>query len=808
MLRLQLTFFLLTIFFPLSAQYSVEGKVLDAYGKQALAFVNIGIAGTENTTSSDIDGKFKLSSTEPILGIVFTYVGYESYKHSPEKQNEYVVIKLQKKTFDLNTVVIRPGENPAHRIIKLATKNRDKNNPDKIQSYTCNTYSKTYWDLVYNNDEVKSKKDSVETDSLKSRLRLFSENSHMLMMEDVKERKFLYPGNLNEKVIANKISGFKDPSFTLSSSDLQPFSFYNDYFQILGKDYLNPITAGSTTKYLFTIEDTLFQGNDSVYIISYRPFKGKNFEALEGVLYINTNGYAIQNVIATPFEKSLVDIKIQQQYKFTDGKQWFPEQLNYELHYKKYPTKYIGMKLVGKSYISDVKLNADLKKKDFGFETLVIEPDATRKDKSYWESHRIDTLDNKEQKTYKVIDSLGKKQNFDAVLKVFEGLTTLQIPIGPISIDLNKFLGFNDYEIIRGGIGLHTNDRLTRWGNVGGYIAYGYADSITKFGFDAKVFLKKNSKDYYIKALYSRDLGEPGKTQYFYTKYNFNRNQMTSRMDYLEQKEVSVNFRAFKYLTTNVAYNESFRIPKYNYMFLPNLDDSTETSIDFKSTEIRIKGRYAFKEKLVQSFGQLVSDGTDFPVIYFAFTKGLDLSIPTAKYDYNKISLGIEKSFLIKNLGNTKFLLEGGYMQGNVPYSYLFNGNGSNTKGSYLYVENTFQTMGLYEFVSDKYVNLFFSHNFGSLLFKRPKFKPQFMIFTNAGIGSLENKEQHSHLGFKTMEKGFYESGLLINNVVRVNYYNIVYLGLGGGAFMRYGAYAEPYVEKNVVYKLSLVLTF
>ena len=116
--------------------------------------------------------------------------------------------------------------------------------------------------------------------------------------------------------------------------------------------------------------------------------------------------------------------------------------------------------------------------------------------------------------------------------------------------------------------------------------------------------------------------------------------------------------------------------------------------------------------------------------------------------------------------------------------------------------------MGLYEFVSDKYVNLFFSHNFGSLLFKRPKFKPQFVIFTNAGIGSLENRVQHSHLGFKTMEKGFYESGLLINKVVRVNYYNIVYLGLGGGAFMRYGAYAETKVEKNVVYKLSLVLTF
>lgn len=807
MLRSQLTIFLLTIFFRLSAQYTVEGKVLDASGKQALAFVNIGIVGTENTTSSDIDGKFKLTSSEPIFGIVFTYVGYESYKYTLGDEKE-IIVKMQKKTFDLNTVTIRPGENPAHRIIKLATKNRDKNNPDKIQSYVCNTYSKTYWDLVYNTDEVKDKKDSVKTDSLKSRLRLFSENSHLLMMESVTERKFLYPENVNEKVVATKVSGFKDPSFSTSATDLQPFSFYDDHFNILGKNYLNPITSGSTTKYFFTIEDTLFQGNDSVYIISYRPLKGKNFEALEGVLYINTNGYAIQNVIASPYEKSLVDIKIQQQYRLIDGKQWFPEQLNYELHYKKYPTKFMGMKLVAKSYITDVKLNTDLKKKDFSYETIVMEAGATRKDNDYWQLHRIDTLDAREKKTYKVIDSLGKKQHFDRVLRVFEGLTTLQIPIGPISVDLNRILGFNEYEVIRGGIGLHTNDRFAKIGTMGGYIAYGYKDSITKYGFDAKIYLQKNSREFYLKALYSKDISEPGKTQYFYTKYNFNRNQMTYRMDYLEQKEVSLNFRVFNYLTANVAYNESFRIPKYNYMFLPNREDSSEVSIDFKSTEIRVKGRYAYKEKLIQSFGQLLSDGTNYPVIYFAYTKGLKMNTPTAKYDYNKVSLGIEKSFLIKNVGKTKLLLEGGYLDGTVPYSYLFNGNGSYSNGSYLYVENTFQTMGLYEFVSDKYANLFFSHNFGSLLFKRPKFQPQLVLFTNAGVGTLEHPGQQSHLGFKTMEKGFFESGLLINNVVRVNYYNIVYLGFGGGAFMRYGTYADVKTEKNMAYKLSLVLTF
>lgn len=789
------------------AQYTVEGKITDVSGRQPLAFVNVGIPGQSSGTSTDIDGKFKLTSAQPVQKIVCTYVGYETVEYSVGAEKQ-VVIRMQKKSYDLDAVEVLPGENPAHRIIKLATKNRDRNNPDKIASYTCNTYSKTYYDFVYNSGEVQTKADSVKSDSLKSQLRMFVENSHVLMMESVTERKFLYPGNAKETVIATKVSGFKNPSFSTSATDLQPFSFYDDYFTILGKDYLNPITGGSTSKYFFLLEDTLFQGNDSVFIISFRPYKGKNFDGLEGVLYINSNGYAIQNVIAGPYDKGLIDIKIQQQYTLVDGRQWFPEQLNYELHYKKYPTKFMGMKLTGKSYIRNVRLGVPLRRKDFDEKAIAMTDDAAQKDDAYWQSERTDSLDAKEKRTYKVIDSLGRKEHFDRILTIVEALTTLQIPVSYVSIDLDKIIGLNDYETVRGGIGLHTNNKLSKWFSVGGYAGYGYKDSTVKYGFDARLNLKKDSREYWLKALYSNDLSEPGKAQYFYVKNNYERNVMTYRMDFTEQKEVSVNFRAFRYLTANVAYNQSFRVPRYDYLFLPDRNDPTETSIGFHSSEIRVKGRYAWKEQLVQEFGQLISDGTKHAVIYFAYTRGLKNRTAFADYDYDKASLGIERTFHIKNLGKTKVLLEAGFLKGNVPYPYLFNGNGSNAKGNYIYIENTFQTMDLYEFLSDRYVNLFFSHNFGSLLFKRPKFQPQLLVVTNIGYGNLSHPEQHRNIRVKTMEKGFYESGLMINNLLRENYYNIVYLGLGGGAFMRYGSYAYTKPADNLAYKLSLTLTF
>ncbi|HEX8516603.1 MAG TPA: DUF5686 family protein [Bacteroidia bacterium] len=801
-------FLLLLISVSVSAQYSVEGKVVDSQNGEPLAFVNIAIPDQSESASTNIDGKFRISSSSSFSELVFSYVGYEMVRLSVWKNEKNMVIRLQKKSYDLTEVEILPGENPAHRIIRLATKNRDRNNPEKISSYVCNTYSKTYWDLVYNEDEVNDKNDSSKVDSLKSRLKIFSENSHLLMMESVTDRSFLYPENLREIITATKVSGFKDPSFSATATDLQPFSFYGDHFKILGKNYLNPITSGSTGKYFFVIEDTLFQAADTVFLISFRPLKGKNFEALEGVLYINSNGYAIQNVIASPFEKGLIDIKIQQQYTLVNGRQWFPEQLNYELHYKKYPTKFMGMKLTGKTYIRNVTIDVPLRKRDFDEKTITQLPGATRKDDAYWETQRADTLDAKEKKTYTVIDSLGKEQHFDRTLKIFEALFTLQVPISVISIDLTKILAFNEHEIVRGGIGLRTNDKLSRWFNVGGYIGYGYKDSVSKYGFDAKIYLDKKSRDFFIRALYSNDISEPAKTRYFYPRYNFNRNSMTSRMDYIEQKEVSVNFRALKYLAASLAYNESLRIPRYDYVFLPDKKDSTLTSIGFYSSEMRITGRYAFRERMIQAFGQMISDGTKYPVVYFSFARGLKGVNNFGRYDYDKVSLGIEKTFLVKNIGKTKVLLEGGWMQGNVPYSYLFNGNGSNSEGNYLYVENTFQTMGLYEFVSDRYVNLFLSHDFGSLLFKRPNFKPQPVIFTNIGFGDLRNPLQHRNIELNTMQKGFYESGLLINNILRINYYNLVYLGLGGGVFMRYGPYSAVNTEENFSYKFSLVMSF
>ena len=793
------------------ALFYAEGKVIDRNTREPLAFVSIVIKGTQQAAYSDIEGRFRIGADTPIIDLVFSYVGYNSVDYHVSHGGS-LLIAMEAKDHLLNEVNIVAGENPAHRIIRRASQNRKLHDPDRIHAYQCMVYSKTAYDLVKNmvpadtaaKQASSHKQDSLPKDSFNF-LNYLVDHSHIFMLESVYERKYLAPGHLNETVLATKASGIKHPSFSTSATDLQPFSFYKDHLSMLGKDYLNPISAGSTHNYFFQLEDTLYHGMDSVYIISFRPLKGKNFSGLQGLLYIHTNGYAVQNVIASPFDKGLMELKIQQQYQLVN-EQWFPQQLNYELYYRNYPSKVLGMRLTGKSFVKDIRFNDDLKKRDFGFATVTMDPKASYQDSGYWKANRPDTLNLKEQQTYHLLDSIGEENHFDRKLKTLEALTTAQIPISVVSLDLNRIVSFNDYEQVRLGLGLHTNDRLSRWFTLGGYAGYGVRDKVLKYGADATVFLKKNSKDYFFKYSYSDDIGEPGKAQYFYSQVKYTRNLIASRMDHLIQQELSFNFRALKYLTVNVALNQNQRTANYTYGFYPDASSGIPVPV-FQSTEVRIRGRYAYQEKLVQTFGQMVSSGSKYPILHVAYSSGFKTP-GYGDYNFYKVSAGIEKTFLIKKFGKTNILLEGGKMEGTVPYPYLFNGNGSFTKDGYLYVQHSFQTMGLYEFLGDEYVNLFLSHNFGTLLFKTEKFRPELLLFTSIGYGSLHDSLPHRELAFKTMDKGYYESGLMINNLVRANYLNLFYLGLGGGAFIRYGSYAYPKWEDNMAYKLSLTVSF
>ena len=804
-------------------EYSVRGKVLDFKTREPLAFVNIISSGETQGVSADIDGNFFITSKKRISQLVFSYVGYEILKYALTDSSTHLnnlTILLKGKRVELTEIVIVAGENPANRIIKQVTANGDKNNPEKMRSFSYASYNKFIVTgqkdttvrkdtLVQLKQDLVSKANADSIEKQEKRALDLLKTQYLFLIESISNRKFIQPDRSHEVIVASRVSGLKNPAFTMLATQLQSFSFYNDLIVISDKSYLNPISKGSVSKYSFLIEDTLFSGKDTVFIISYRPRKGKNFDGLKGVLYINTNGYALQNVIAEPYEEKGTRVKIQQKYEFIDNKQWFPVQLNSDITFG--TVKVNGLTLVGvsRSYIKNIVIEPELNKKEFKRFEVEVADDAGNKTEEFWNQYRADSITEKDKKTYKVIDSIGKAENLDLKIKTLNTLLSGKIPIKIVDIDLNRILGYNRYEALRLGLGIHTNDKISDLFSVGGYFAYGFKDKAIKYGYDATLNIHRDSETK-LNVAYSNDLIESGGVAFFedeklvssesYRKYLIN------TMDQVEKKEASLSFRMLQYLKVNLSLNQQIRYVKNDYRYGISENGVTALFDRFNFAETGLAFRYAFREKFLKIGKYQLSLGSNYPIVWGQITRGFT-GLLDGNFEYTRLDLKIEKSFNIKNLGKPSFQFMCGYIAGDLPYTNLYAGKGSFIEESkkitlQLSATNTFETMRFNEFLSNQYVALFFTHNFGRLLFKAKYFQPQIAIVNNIGWGSLNNKTAHFNIPIKTMEKGYFESGILINNILTTGP-----TGIGFGTFYRYGPYSYKAFADNIAFKLSVIYT-
>ena len=575
------------------------------------------------------------------------------------------------------------------------------------------------------------------------------------------------------------------------------------------------------------MQDTIYPGNnDSVFIISFRPRLNTNFDGLKGVISINTNNWAIQNVIAEPacVEEGL-SLKVEQMYEFVDSMQWFPVQLNtiaiinnvvvsdssqsIMLGTVKDTTGGQKVKSIpfgfGKSYIKNINLNPELRKRDFSSVVVDVDPGATHRKADFWSDYRIDSLTQKEINTYHFVDSVSKAENFEKKLKVLESIMTGKIPWGHFDLDINRFLKYNSYEGFALGVGLHTNERISQTFRVGGFVRYGFKDKAFKYGGDLGIILH-NDSELELDLNYMNDVTETSGVTFFddkpgFFKPEYFRDFMIKRMDKTELYQATIGVRALNYLKLNVGLSKSNKEITNDYRYAISEENINVYFDRYDFTEVILGFKYAYKEKFIKNMRKKISMGTNYPVLWFQYTRGLR-GFLDGDFDYNRFDVKIEKSFYTKYLGKTSLKLAAGYVDADIPYTNLYNGNGSYRVFT-IFAENSFATMRMNEFLSNKYVALYFMHDFGKLLYQGERFKPEFAFATNVAFGWLDFTDSHFNIDYKTMDKGYYESGILINRLINLRLYT-----LGVGVFYRYGPYTFKTGWDNVAGKFTLKFPF
>lgn len=783
-------------------QSYLKGKLQHRESKEPIAFAHVYFQNLEKLgTVSDVKGEFRLSLNGLSDTVIVSHVGFEKMKLTLSEFKNNPVINLYPKAIEIDAFTFLAGENPALNILRKAIANKPSNNPDNLDAYKYNTYNK----LVFTLDGLE------DEGGMDSRIDSLLEGGHLFISESYSEVLYKKPGKKNETVKASKMSGIKSPVIGFVSSAFQPFSLYQDHVTVFDIPYLNPLSKDGLKKYDYFLEDSIQTQIGYSYVISFQPQKGKGYLLGNGMMTISSKQYALENMVFKSIENgSNLQFEIQQKNSW-NGQHWFPEQMNSK--YLLIDTDIEGrkLKLINQNFISDVFINPDIKAKDINPVAMVFD---IQNERFPMENFRQDSLTHTENLTYFRFDNLDDKtlNLLNSLSQITTKLSTGRIPLGPIDALTNRFFRINQHEGFALGLGISSNQRLSERFRTEGYFRYGIKDKAWKYGAGIETILR-SSNDSKLTLFYSQDIAEIGhvpfiKTNTFSRTSDIFREFLAERMDHVER--FSFEFSQIPRRNWRIGFTGS--IENRQALWANDLEIPLEnTLLAFRSAEIGLNFRYMARE-ISSKIGNIFLSG---PVSYPVFQMHLSRALPEileSNTDYWRMAFKMQQQWK-KGISLNRVQISGFATWGeSLPISMMNTGFGirPQERNVGINLPGYLQTMRIYEFLSDRIIHASYSHLTGPLFNLKTGFatsSPQLNLIQSFAIGNVTDRDIAAVLGFNTMEKGYFESGIEAQNLIKYKS-GFGFQGIGIGTFYRWGPYSNPAVKDNLVVNLSLTTTF
>lgn len=796
LLLLVLTFRLLLT--PAFGQERVQGQVVSERSGQGIPFATISIERTTNGITADSSGRFSLTVPTRNDTLLIRSLGYETRRIAT---TEASLITLKESHLTLDEFRIK-AVNPAHRIIEQATQNLPLNNPEALVSFQYDGY---HVSTISHAIAAKTAQDTPDTKPL-------------YVNESYAIRQFLAPTLNHEEIIGSRTSGTQATLFASFRPMFQPFGFHRETILVrLPRmtepiPFLNPISQNSAAVYDFYLADTLVHSpGDSTFVIDYEPQKGRGISGLKGVLHIRSGSFAPTYVTAEPADpETVLRFRFEQIYDRIMG-HWFPVEIRSNWMLGSSSTLKMGaLQVDTRSLLTNIEINPPLRPENFSEMALVLADNSTRRSEEFWQKHRLDSLTTAEKNLFTTQAKLRGWQRFKtSVLPTLaEWSTAGVVPLNRyVNLSSQTFVDGNRYEGLRLTLNPITSPAFSKTLRLDAKLSYGFRDQAVKYEGRARLLLNP-ARRMYLTAAYRFDVSEPGNVQFFIWNYpqipyELLRTFLFTQADSLKQWRLEWSFRAIKHATVTFSVVDETRTPTYGYQFRPpEYEQMPMTS--FSTTELSVGFRYAYNEQFAQvGQGSIVAQAPS-PVWSVQLIQGVMNRFLGGHYNYTKINTRYEQLIRHRRLGETYLNLTAGILWGQLPYPYLYNARGARNDFSPIWVANHFQTMDLYEFTSDRYATLFVTHNFKTLLGKPTVgwFRPEPSIVQGIAYGSLRSPAYHEGIPIKTLERGFFESGLVVDNLYRQKIASLAYVGVGMGVFYRWGSNALPTPQDNLAYRL------
>lgn len=772
----------------LFSQTKISGKVYDAETREALPFVSIACKGTKVGTTSDFDGNFILSTSENSDSLVATYVGYLRTTVRIKKGiSQTINIELRKNTIALNEVVIKAGENPAHRILRKVITNKDKNDREKLEAYQYEVYNKVEFDLNNLSEKFRNKKalkpfrfvfDYIDSSSTyeKPYLPWFVSES----LSDYYYNKT--PRHKKEIIKASKVSGIKDESVSQFMGEMyQQVNIYDNNVLVFGKNFASPISDNGLFYYRYYLLDSTNIGNHRCYHIQFKP-KRKQELLFSGNMWISDTTFAVKRLeMSIPDDANInfvASLNVVQEYEQVDST-WMLNKdklvIDFKLRDRDDKMGMYGRKTTSyKDYVINKPKEGQFYS---GLDNLIVEKGADEKTEDFWKTVRHDSLTENEAGVYKMVDTIQSMPIYKSIVNLATIFLTGYkvwglVEIGPY---FNMY-SFNKVEKNRFRLGGRTSDKFSKWYELNGYAAYGTGDNEFKYSAGFRTFITKNPRQI-LSFNYKNDYEILGQSSNAFTQDNilasFLRRNPLSNLTRVEQYKTSYEFEWFEGFNNKLFLTNRVMTPVADFRYVYQNSDSTIGYLNnIKTSEISLLSRFAWDEKYIEGTFSRISTGTKWPILSVQLTTGLK-GVIESNYEYQKLVVNINDRFRLQPIGYTDYVIEGGKIFGKVPYPLLELHGGNET---YTYDPFAFNMMNYYEFASDEYVTVQAFHHFeGFFLNKIPllrKLKWREVVTAKALIGRVNNKNREL-LIFPTtlsaLDKGpYYEAGVGIENIFKI----------------------------------------
>ncbi len=787
------------------SQEKIEVSIIDKETKLSVPFATIHLYEqlTNKRITTDENGKYFIENLS-LDSIKITFPSYKVFVLDKNGiyRNSKLLVELAPKVKEMEVAHVSNKTNPALKIIKKVIQNNASNDFLKYDKYQYENYSKTIYDI---------KSDTLQPvlDSLDYGKKRYSNLKALMISESLIHVKHLDAKN-ESKILAQKTSGMTSSfvSNLLTTVFQHHISFYPNAISIIQLptignktmvNYLSPVCSEAITGYNYFLQETIFAERDTIFIIEFTPKKHSKFNGLKGILQVNSQGYAIQSIIVEPSLESVISFKLKQDYALITDK-WFPSTLSGELCFKEFSygkNAFPVLKIYAKN--SKVNFSSEIKSSEFQIQKTIVDDFLISKSDSLLSLYRPIQLTKRELNTFKIVDSIGKTKRSDYWMYFLPKLMNGKIPISFIDLDLKSIYARNRYEDYRVGINVLTNEKLSSKIVMGGFLSYGVNDKKYKYGSNFSLIL--NEKRYlFLTYSYQQNLKEVGKncTNYSLTPSvnDYLRSFVAENFDMCTENKIELTGKPIRFVKFSVGLSMQNIQP-----ILSNFGFLKANKSFYSVNEIQVGLDYNYKEELMTIGNQRRINFVGNPQIKLNYYRGVSFN-RTSDITYSKIESVINYVFYKGRIGQTNIKLCGGYIDKIVPVSFMFTGDGIKSNLGKWVIFDYFQTMGANEFVSSSYVNLFFRHNFGDLLVQYKKFKPQINIIQNTGWGIIQKNDPSSIL-YNQKNKIYLESGLVLNNIIKVKLFNLAYAGLGFGVFYRYGYYHKTNLEDNFTFKLS-----